>query len=53
LFLALIFPRKDQSMLILLLLILEPPRLAKTRTKMKPKFSGGERFYYIASSHQL
>jgi hypothetical protein len=32
-----IFRRKDQSMLILLLLIPEPPRLAKTRMEMKPK----------------
>jgi hypothetical protein len=37
LFLALIFPRKDQSRLILLLLVLKPPRLMKIRTEMKPK----------------
>jgi hypothetical protein len=37
LFLALTFLRKDQSMLILFLLIPEPPRLVKTRTEMKPK----------------
>jgi hypothetical protein len=37
LFLALIFLRKDLWMLILPLLILKPPRLARTRTEMKPK----------------
>jgi hypothetical protein len=36
-FLALIYPRKDRSKLILLLLVLKPPRLANTRTEMKPK----------------
>jgi hypothetical protein len=36
-FLALIFPRKDQSRLILLLLVLKPPRLMKIRMEMKPK----------------
>jgi hypothetical protein len=36
-FLALIYPRKDQSRLILLLLVLKPPRLMRTRTEMKPK----------------
>jgi hypothetical protein len=36
-FLALIYPRKDQSRLILLLLVLKPLRLASTRTEMKPK----------------
>jgi hypothetical protein len=36
-FLALIYPRKDQSRVILLLLVLKPPRLANTRMEMKPK----------------
>jgi hypothetical protein len=36
-FLGLIFVRKDQSMLIMFLLNLEPLRLTKTRTEMKPK----------------
>jgi hypothetical protein len=36
-FLALIFPRKDQSRLILLLLVLKPLRLMKIRTEMKLK----------------
>jgi hypothetical protein len=36
-FLALIFPRKGKSRLILLLLVLKPPRLTKSRTEMMPK----------------
>jgi hypothetical protein len=36
-FLDLIYLREDQSRLILLLLVLKPPRLANTRTEMKPK----------------
>jgi hypothetical protein len=36
-FLVLIFPRKGQSRLILLLLVLKPPRLTKARTEMMPK----------------
>jgi hypothetical protein len=36
-FLVLIFPRKGQSRLILLLLVLKPPRLTKARTEMKLK----------------
>jgi hypothetical protein len=36
-FLVLIFPRKGQSRLILLLLVLKPPRLTKARMEMKPK----------------
>jgi hypothetical protein len=36
-FLVLIFPRKGQSRLILLLLVLKPPRLIKARTEMMPK----------------
>jgi hypothetical protein len=36
-FLVLIFPRRGQSRLILLLLVLKPPRLMKARTEMMPK----------------
>jgi hypothetical protein len=36
-FLVLIFPRKGQSRLILLLLVLKPPRVTKTRKEMMPK----------------
>jgi hypothetical protein len=37
-FLVLLFQRKGQFRLILLLLLLKPPRLAKARTEMMPKF---------------
>jgi hypothetical protein len=36
-FLVLIFPRKGQSRLILLLLVLKPPRLTRARMEMMPK----------------
>jgi hypothetical protein len=36
-FLALLFQRKGQFRLILLLLLLKPPRLMKARTEMMPK----------------
>jgi hypothetical protein len=36
-FLALIFLRKGQSKMILLLLVLKPPKLTKARMKMMPK----------------
>jgi hypothetical protein len=37
-FLVLLFQRKGQFRLILLLLLLKPPRLTKARTEMMPKF---------------
>jgi hypothetical protein len=37
-FLVLLFQGKGQFRLILLLLLLKPPRLAKARTEMMPKF---------------
>jgi hypothetical protein len=36
-FLVLIFPRKGQFTLIMILLFLKPPRLTKARTEMMPK----------------
>jgi hypothetical protein len=37
-FLVLLFQRKGHFRLILLLLLLKPPRLRKARTEMMPKF---------------
>jgi hypothetical protein len=50
-FLVLIFPRKGQFELILILLFLKPPRLTKARTEMMPKIL--ERIAALLHRHPL